>query len=421
MVSFSALDQFLEHILNHEDKIVRIGSRSKSELLKDRLLYELRKDQERRPGFGRLMSQRRGVEKAITEMLREMYEEPCVDLEFLRKIKALNPRQLDSLKRLGEREEKRAKTTAATSAFDDDDDDWVTSSTPDTRTPPPPPSLRSRRGKHQSNSKSNNSSQNEWVTGNTNYAPEEAEKKINPVEIWLQDAIEYVDGSSPMYNFTEEMKEDLLEQNRGLVFEDENDEEDIADEEELREITLNFAEEPDLRGNKAPFINIGRAYKKQSREGPRLETMYNRYVEGNRGVKDTERKVINYKKILAAKTFNTEDFNFFEDVIDESALEPQHYVLERWMKEEDDVTLWPLPVRLKAHKKWAELRNKEYTEKLKSLIERYENVCKDIRRFNMLSDARICRENRVIGMTSTAAVSDLLLEENQRYLTINDV
>lgn len=402
-ILFTALDQFLEHIYNHEEKIVRVGGRSKSEILKDRLLYELRKEQERKPGFGRLIGQRKGVEKAITEMLREMYEEPCVDLEFLRKIKALNPRQLDSLKRLGEREEKRAKVTAAATkytAFDDDDDDWVTS------TPSPQPQSPSPRKSRNRNERQAKSSQNNWDTGNTNYAAEKKEKNINPVEIWLHDAIEYVDGSSPMYDFTEEMKEDLLEQNRGLVFEDENDEEDLADEEELREITLNFAEEPDLRGNKSTFINIGRAYKKQWSESPTVSTMYSRLVEGNRAPAGTERKIINYKKIQTAKTFNTDEFNFFENVIDESVFEPQHYVLERWMKEEDDVTLWPLPVRLKAHKKWAELRNREYTEHLKELIKRYENVCKEIRRFNMLSDARTCRENRVIGMTSTAAVGE---------------
>lgn len=400
-----ALDQFLEHILDFDDRIVRIGSRSKSDLLKDHLLYELRKQAESVRGIGRLFRKREEIKEHIQEIITEMYEEPCVSLDFLKKINALTPRQLDSLKRLGECEEKGQISEAAKKLEDDDDDEWVISS--DTsraiRAPSPPQKGRSKK---KGNDRKSRKEPNDRAEGNPNLKTEDKKETINPVEVWLKDAIEYVDSSGVMYNFAEEMKEDLLEQQKGLVFEEDFNEDEFIDEDEVQEFKLNYTDEPDLRGNKNQFINIGEAYKKQSSKAPKIETLWGRVVEGRDNM-DNQRKIVNYKKIQSARTFDTQKFNFFEETVDESALEPQHYVLERWMKEEPDITLWPLPVRLKAHKRWVEQRNKELAAAVRQLMARYEDVSREIQMLNVQRDAAICRKHRVVGMTSTAAVSSI--------------
>ena len=396
---YKALDQFLEHILDYEDKIVRIGSRSKSDLLKDHLLFELRKRAESVRGVGRLYRRRDDIQKQIMGIITEMYEEPCVTLDYVKRINGLNALQRDYLGRLAVYEEKRANIPLAQAQTVDDEDDWVTS-TPSPAPAPPPPSRSQKkpgRGKQQRGKGRND----EWASGNRNIQESIQKKELNPIEIWLKDAIEFVGPTSSLYTYTDQLKEDLLDSQQGLVFEDDIDESDLVDEEELREITANYAEEPDTR--KRPMIHIGSGYQKK-KELPSVVTMYDIHVEKKRAGSENERKIINYKKIEAARTFDTNTFNFFEDTIDQSALEPQHHVLERWIKEEPDVTMWPLPVRLKAHKKWANQRYKEQCQALRKLMREYEDVSAEIRRLNTLSDARLCRENRVIGMTSTAAV-----------------
>ncbi|KAI9274618.1 RNA helicase [Phascolomyces articulosus] len=414
-----ALDQFLEHILDYEDKIVRIGGRSKSDLLKDHLLYELRKQAESVRGIGHLYRKRDDIQKQITKIIAEMYEEPCVTLDYVKKINGLNPIQRDYLGRLAAYEEKRAnKMASAKAKIDDDGDDWVTS-TP-SPTPPPAPSPRSRsrngRGRQQ---KGRGGGRDDWASGNPNIQDPVETKEINPIEIWLKDAIEFVGPSSSLFTYTDQLKEDLLDTQQGLVFEDDMDESDLVDEEELREIAANFVEEPDTR--KRPMIHIGSGYQKK-RDQPSVVTMYDMHVENKRPGAENERKIINYKKIQAPRTLDTSSFNFFEDTIDQSALEPQHYVLERWMKEEPDVTMWPLPVRLKAHKKWADLRYQEQCGALRNLMREYEEISAEIRRLNTRSDARLCRENRVIGMTSTAAAKyhDLLEEIKPRIMVVEE-
>ncbi|KAI8138634.1 RNA helicase [Fennellomyces sp. T-0311] len=419
-----ALDQFLEHILDYEENIVRIGSRSKSEALKDHLLFELRKNSESVRGIGKLYRKRDDLQKRIMSTITEMYEEPCVTLDYIQKINGLNALQRDHLRRLGEREEKRAKDTKTKAgAFndDDDDEDWVTSTTPP---PPPPPAAtrgrgRGRGGKGQQQSGRGRGKKNDWAGGNPNIVDAPEEKKINPVEIWLKDAIEYVGPGNSLFTKADELKEDLLLQQEGLVFEDDMDESDMVDEDEVQEIKANYAEEPDIRNNKRPMINIGTAYQKKP-QGPRATTAWESMVEGKGRGDDTQRRIINYKKIQAARTFDTSSFNFFDDTYDE--IPEQHHVLERWMKDEPDVTLWPLPVRLKAHKKWADQRYKDQCASIKRMMSEYEKLSMDIRQLNIMGDARICRESRVIGMTSTAAAKyhDLLEEVKPRIMVVEE-
>lgn len=415
----------MEHILRDNDEIVRIGSRSKSELMKDHLLYELRKDAAPPKGIGRLYRKRDEIERSIRDIIIEMYEEPCVTLDYVKSINGLTPRQLDSLKRLGEREKKLSdKKPAGAASFDDDDDDddWVIS-TSMSASPAPSSKSSSRPGSKQQNKRGgrNNKRQqsskdlgasSEWLDGNPNLEPEPKENKVNAIEVWLQDAIEYTSANGALYTFADEMKEDLLEQQKGLIF-DEEDEEDVMDEDEIREIKLNFVDEPDLRGNKNKFINIGYAYQKQEEPNERPETFWDRVMDagGNSlGRRDAQaRKVVNYKKMDALKKADTSGFNFFDDLVEETPAEdPQHYVLERWAKDEPDATMWPLPVRLEAHKRWAEQRNRDLGATLRGLMIQYENVSKEIRKLNVARDVKICRDHRVIGMTSTAAVCLLL-------------
>ncbi|KAI7881845.1 P-loop containing nucleoside triphosphate hydrolase protein [Lichtheimia hyalospora FSU 10163] len=433
-----ALDQFLEHILRDNDEIVRVGSRSKSELMKEHLLYELRKEAAPPKGIGRLYRKRDEIERSIRDIIVELYEEPCVTLDYVKSINGLSARQLDSLKRLGEREKKRSdkKPRGATSFDDDDDDDdddWVISSSASTT---PAPSSRSgsnqqnkrggRNNRRQQQQSKNAGASSEWLDGNPNLEPEAKGTKVNAIEIWLQDAIEYASANGALYTFQDELKEDLLEQQKGLIF-DEEDEEDVMDEDEIREIKLNFVDEPDLRGNKNKFINIGYAYQKQEDPNERPETFWDRVMDNagnNVGRRDAQaRRIVNYKKMDSAKSKATGGFNFFDDLMEESPdEEPQHYVLERWAKDEPDATMWPLPVRLEAHKRWAEQRNRDLSATLRGLMVQYENVSKEIRKLNVTRDVKICRDHRVIGMTSTAAAKyhDLLEGIKPRVMVVEE-
>lgn len=428
----------MEHILGFEDRIVRVGGRSKSDLLKDNLIYELRKTETNR-GVGRLYRKREEIGKRIDTLIMDMYEEPCVTVDFLAKHKLLRPRQLDSLRRLGEREDKRAKSAMA--KLDSvGDDDWVVSSLPAVAPTKPGPNKNSKRGGNNNFNKKNGASP-EWAQGNPNHLVEAAEKPINAIEIWLNDAIEYTNRQDAISAFAEEMKDQLLEQQKGLVYDDDPNEEDIIDEEEAQELTQNFRDGLDLQGNKSRFINIGASYKTaSSNESSATDTffgnstaMFGQVVTNSNANK---RKVINYNKsnppsILSnsgnrkrnnnpsAKKMPIAQFDFFSDNTPSTMRvdpndqsyeelqqdeEEQHEVLERWIKT-DDVTLWPLTVRLKAHKRWAAMRNRSIEQEIQAIILQYNQVSVEIRKQNVLNDAKLCRANRVVGMTSTAAVS----------------
>ncbi|KAI9318931.1 P-loop containing nucleoside triphosphate hydrolase protein [Dichotomocladium elegans] len=414
-----ALDQFLEHILKFNDQIVRVGGRSKSEELKEYLLYELRKQGEGAKGVSRLYRKRDELEKKIRDTIIQLYEEPCVTLEYIRSVKGLSPRQLDSIKRLGEREAKQVeKANIASEEYA-----WFSSpapaSVPATSLPPRKQQQKKKRGDNRAGSK------DEWSSGNPNLE-EDTEDKLNPVEVWLKDAIEYINSNGSLYTAADELRDKLLEQEQGLFFE-EDEQDDLIDEDELQEITLNFEEPPDLRGNRQKsFINIGYAYKKKQSQGNRQLSFYEQMMADGRKDIGNERKVINYNKINPARkpvALEIDDeFNFFDDLIDQPSPEPTHYVMERWMREEEDATLWPLPVRLEAHKRWAEQRNRDLSAVLRGLVAQYDAVSQDIRKVFVQKDAKICRENRVVGLTSTAAAKyhDLLVEIRPRIMVVEE-
>ncbi|KAL0081247.1 RNA helicase [Phycomyces blakesleeanus] len=415
-----ALDQFLEHVLDFDPRVIRIGARSRSERLKDHILFEVRKEREAVRGLGRVYRKRDEISKKIREIIVTMYEEPCVTLDYLRKIKALRPRQLESLKRVGERGARNdALSTAAVAAAsaggggadEDSDDDWVIGSDitiSKTRgAPTPAPSAWG-----------GNRNQNQNQNPNPNHREEEKVPPVNPVEVWLKDAIEFVNESGAPFNLDDDEKADFLEQQKGLLFDEDEDEDELIEEEELQEITQNFKEDlQDLKADKSPYINIGVAYRNQSESFSRRQT--------NR---DETRKVINYKK-TAARGFDSSRFNFFDDSAaplsydedDKEQDDEQHNVLERWMKD-DDVSMWPLAVRLKAHKKWAQQLQQEQGQTIRSLIVRYEECSKEIRKMQVKNDALICREARVVGLTSTAAAKyhDLLEEMKPKVMVVEE-
>ncbi|KAI8367542.1 P-loop containing nucleoside triphosphate hydrolase protein [Radiomyces spectabilis] len=397
-----ALDQFLEHILQHDSRIVRIGGRSKSDLLKEHILYEICKNYPRGPrGIGRLYRQRDAVMKAIKQMIIDIYEEPCVPLDYLYKIKALRPRQLDSLKRLGEREKARKQQQApnsAAAAAEDSDDEWVITS----EVPKAPSRARN----------------DTWDAGNPNHAVAAEAPPVNAVEVWLRDAIEYVDPSGILSSYTEDMKEQLLETQKGQIFDDDEDEKELMDEDEQRDIIQDYRDDAYLSNplNKNPYINIGRAYRNPNNE---LRNDNPSLMSTTRA----DRKVLNYEKqdnLRQPKklSFFDDDDDAENEFFDE---EPQHHVLERWLKD-DDVTMWPLAVRLKAHKKWATQRHNELNRQLQALMQQYENYTKQIRKINAQHHAAICRKHRVIGLTTTGASKyhDLLQEIKPRVLVVEE-
>jgi hypothetical protein len=132
-----AIDQFLEHILKHEKNVVRVGGRSQSPALGNYTLYELRKA-EKQMGVARIFRKRSELQKKINDLIYEMYEEPCVSLDYIRKSGTLTPRQLDSLKRLAEKQSVK-KGLGQTAAQDTSlDDEWVINSEPPTMWMPTP-------------------------------------------------------------------------------------------------------------------------------------------------------------------------------------------------------------------------------------------------------------------------------------------
>ncbi|KAI8977492.1 RNA helicase [Mycotypha africana] len=401
-----ALDQFLEHILSHCDEIVRVGGRSKSELLKEHTMYELKKTHERPRGIGRLYRSRDEITKQIRETLVELYEEPCVDIDFVASINALRPRQIEALKRVGERE-KGTSEIREHESFDtvgnDSDDDWVISSVEPTPSKvKPTKSFKNKRNKK-------NTINNDWLGGNPNHISENKQKQTNPIEYWLRDAIEYVDNQRNMSTIAERLKQTILEQDKGLIYDDIIDEKEIIEEEELQDVVRGYqGDDTDSNEYKDDFIQIGKAYIRQTE-----------VAIGER----PERKIINYQKVKPMSMLESGNFNIFGNTVNESELDESitNISLERWMKE-DDVSLWPLPARLKAHKVWIDQRNMALELKLNNLMQRYLGLSQEIRKVMAAHEAKICRQHRVVGMTSTAAAKyhDLLAEIRPKVMVVEE-
>ncbi|CAO3615021.1 unnamed protein product [Cunninghamella blakesleeana] len=439
-----ALDQFLEHVFKYNEKIVRIGGRSKSEILKDQLIFELRKnDTNRGPtGIGRLYRKREELADKINDIIVEMYEEPCVTIDFIEKHRLLRPRQIEDLKILAHREDKHSsKFSSSNNRMGGGDDDvWIVTSQQATSSFMADSTMdnnnnsrsknnnRSKKNqRNQEQNKNNNNNNLHWLNGNPNFQVEADQKSTNPVEVWLQDAIEYVSSQDIYSSYVEDLKDELLEQ-KGLVYEDENIEDELMDEEEMQEITQNYFDGQDLRGNKNRYINIGKAYKKKvnnmsNRNAPFTSSMFGT-IQPNPFDNPNDRKIINYDKSDNNCRIKAEQFDFFnnnDNYSYQQMEQQQHEVLERWMKS-DEVTMWPLAVRLKAHKKWATLRLQEYRKKIQALIAEYNKISLEIRKITVVNDAKICKENRVIGMTSTAAAKyhDLLEEIQPTIIVVEE-
>lgn len=94
-----------------------------------------------------------------------------------------------------------------------------------------------------------------------------------------------------------------------------------------------------------------------------------------------ERKIVNYQKIRVAPPPDSQKFNFFDDSDNEESFEEdnERHSLKRWMKE-DDVSMWPLPVKFKAHKMWIGKRNTQLEAKLNAMMKRYYQLSSEIRK-----------------------------------------
>jgi hypothetical protein len=429
--SFLALDQFLEHVFEHDPNIVRVGGRSKSSILKEHTLYELKKQHESPKKMAGLYRTRDEMKTKIKRLIIEMYEKPCVTIDYINKINGLRPRQLDSLKRIVEKEKKAKDTNSTLANFDDSDDDFIMY--PDEPVLPAKSATkgsrrakfsRDRKGKkeppkHQKQQQQQShrrDNTNLWAGGNPN-TPVVVQPAVNPVELWLKDAIEYVTDDGAIMSLANDLKEDLLETDKGLDFGDTDDRE-LIEEEELEELQQAFKGEDQDRSFMNEFIRIGKAFQKTTESEP-----------GER----PERKVVNYKKTVAQKEFDPSTFSFFDDDDggDDSsntmANEPNepnendYHILERWTKE-DDVSMWPLSARLQAHKRWVNQRNTEIEATIVECMRRYVEISKDIRKIWTTHEAKICRENRVVGMTSTAAAKyhDLLEAMKPRIMVVEE-
>ena len=243
-----------------------------------------------------------------------------------------------------------------------------------------------------------------WDEGNPNRMHKAKEKTTNPIEIWLKEAIEFVTDSDK--TTFDELAEDLLEQTKGVVYEDMIDENEIIEEDQFEEMQRNFQGDDFDNRAKNRFISLGKAYQ--------------RLTEVNPGERQG-RRIVNYNKTEKPAVMSKTNFDFFDEIDDVDDIwgndakeesqswenEPsENQSLERWMKE-DDVFMWPLSVRLKAHKEWIDLRNQSLEATLRRLMSKYTSISAEIRSVMVKYEAKICRENRVVGMTSTAAVSTL--------------
>jgi hypothetical protein len=360
----------LEHILKHEKNVVRVGGRSQSPALGNYTLYELRKA-EKQMGVARIFRKRSELQKKINDLIYEMYEEPCVSLDYIRKSGTLTPRQLDSLKRLAEKQSVK-KGLGQTAAQDTSlDDEWVINSEP-------PTNLTGGR------------SGNNRVDANPNRRDSAPVKPPHPVELWLSSAIETINPleTVPGYDELDPTKGDFLEQLKGLALEKDDEEEDAMDEEEVRENIQNFKDENSSGNKKDPFIGLGLSYWFRPANAPTGKGPSATNGSSNSII---ERKIINYEK---------QDDSVGERRRTEWQLSNDWKV---WRKNSQDVSQWPMAVRLQAHKHWVTMRNNDTIRAIASIMKQYTSLSKEFKQLRTATDAKICKKNRVIGMTSTAA------------------
>ncbi|SAM02230.1 hypothetical protein [Absidia glauca] len=388
--------------------------------------------------------------KRIDTLVMDMYEEPCVDMYFLTEHKLLRPRQLESLWRLDKQEDKQTKSAGY--------DDWVVTSGHAADTTKPGPSKNNKRCSDNNNLNKKPGTPSIRAQRNPNHPVEALENHINAVEIWLNDAIEYTNRQDIISAFAEEMKNHIPEQQHGLVYGDDPIENNVQEEEEAQELVKNFREGLDLQGYESRFINIGTSYKTSSfHDASATDPFFGNSVSMFGQVivssNTNKRKAIDYNRSnppsiisssssrrsnnnFSAKETPAVRFDFFGDdphpnmmrsnPIDHADEELQqdedeHEALERWMKT-DDVTLWPLAVRLKAHKRWAAIRNRTIEQEIQAIILQYNQVSAEIHKQSILNDAKLCRANRVVGMTSMAASKyhDLLEEIKPTIVVVEE-
>ncbi|RHZ60861.1 hypothetical protein Glove_350g174 [Diversispora epigaea] len=128
-----ALDQFLSGILEFEPEVVRLGSRSKSEKIKNLTLFSkfqsLRNSDTEsapyNPETGRLYKKRDTIMNKMTKLCREI-EDPYISLDYVISNKILSEAQLQSLK-----QEDWVSSSSNNDSKDDDQKnikDWLTES-----------------------------------------------------------------------------------------------------------------------------------------------------------------------------------------------------------------------------------------------------------------------------------------------------
>ena len=92
-----AVDQFLEHIMAEETNVIRIGSRSESELVKTRTLYEVKKQafedsecpdkiRQLRRQFGEIRRQLQNLQKVIEQYTADLKETKDISREDLKRV-----------------------------------------------------------------------------------------------------------------------------------------------------------------------------------------------------------------------------------------------------------------------------------------------------------------------------------------------
>ena len=94
--------------MNFEDKIIRLGSRSKSEKILPKTLYNVKRDERERlrnPEFNRLIRDRNQLVNKIQNLCEDITK-PCLPISYVKEHGLLSDKQLASL----------------------EEDDWVTSS-----------------------------------------------------------------------------------------------------------------------------------------------------------------------------------------------------------------------------------------------------------------------------------------------------
>ncbi|GAB5585544.1 hypothetical protein Unana1_00444 [Umbelopsis nana] len=381
-----AIDQFLEHILKYEKNIVRVGGRSKSEAVQNFTLYEMRKT-EKEMGLSHIFRKRSELQKKLNDLIYEMYEEPCVSFHYIKKAGILSPRQLDSLKSLAEKPSANKGGRAAA----DFEDEWVINSEP-------PLNLCGGRG-----------SANDCAGGNINHEKAAApERPPHPVEIWLGSAIETVNPmqSMPGYDELDPSKGDILDQIKGKEFEKDEEEEEAMDEEEVQEKIQNFREENSSGSKKDPFIGLNLSYWFQPASPPKGSGP----PTSNGSSTIAERRTINYDR---------QDDSVGEKRRTQWQLSNDWNV---WCRNTTDVSSWPMAVRLAAHKDWVKMRNMETIKTIRSIMKQYTSLSRDFKKIRTATDAKICKRNRVIGMTSTAAAKyhDLLEAIKPRVIILEE-